>query len=111
MKKFLMIMVILGLVSLMPATVKAVCDRGAAHVVRVTTNPGASASFIYYRDSALSAFFWVCATSDAKLIDSALAAQNGLTKVFIRGDVASCPAAPVTGQRSTGNCQFVVVNP
>jgi hypothetical protein len=49
----------------------------------VTVNPGASTSFIYYRENALSAFYWVCTTSDAKLIDAALDAQNGLTKVII----------------------------
>ena len=110
MKKLLMVMVSLGVFSLLPSTAKAVCDTGG-HVVRVTTNPGASASFIYYRESALSAFYWVCATNDAKLLDAALDAQNGLTRVTIRGDVASCPATPATGQRSAGNCLLVIVNP
>ena len=111
MKKLLMVMIALGVWSLLPASANAVCERGAAQVVRVTINPGTAASFIYYRDSALSGFYWVCTTNDAKLLDAALEAQNGLTKALIRGDAASCPAAPATGQRSAGNCLLVVVNP
>ncbi len=111
MKKLFMALVVLGVANFVPATASAVCDRGAAHVVRVTTNPGAAASVIYYRDSALSAFYWACTTNDAKLLDAALTAQNGVTKVLIRGDAATCPAAPATGLRSAGNCLFVVVNP
>lgn len=95
----------------LPTTARAVCDRSSAQVVRVTTNSGAAASVIYYRDSALTAFYWACTTNDAKLLDAALTAQNGVTKVHIRGDVATCPAAPATGLRSAGNCLFVVVNP
>lgn len=111
MKKLLMVMVALGVVNLLPAIARAVCDRPSAQVVRVTTNPGAAASVIYYRDSALSAFYWACTTNDAKLLDAALTAQNGLTKVFIRGDAGACPLTPATGQRFAGNCLLVVVNP
>jgi len=109
-KLFLRVLVGLVVVSCLPSLARAVCDRGA-HVVRVSVTPGASASFIYYRESALSAFYWVCTTNDAKLIDAALAAQNGLTRVVIRGDAVSCPTTPATGQRSAGNCQIVYVNP
>jgi hypothetical protein len=78
----------------------------------VTINPGPAASLIYYRDSALSGFYWVCTTNEAKLLDAALTAQNGLTRAFIRGDAASCPTTPAVGQRSAaGNCQLVTVNP
>jgi hypothetical protein len=67
---------------------------------------------IYYRDSAITNFYWVCTTNDAKLLDAALDAQNGLTRAYIRGDVPSCPAtSDANGARSTGNCLFVVVNP
>lgn len=109
-KLFIRALVALVALSCLPSPARAVCDR-SGHVVQVRVNPGASASFIYYRDSALSAFYWVCATNDAKLIDAALAAQNGLTRVGIRGDAASCPTTPATGQRSAGNCQIVQVNP
>jgi hypothetical protein len=80
-------------------------------VVRVATYPGTAASFIYYRDCVLSNFYWTCTTNDAKLLDAALDAQNGLTRAYIRGDAASCPAAPATGQVSAGNCLLVIVNP
>ncbi len=66
---------------------------------------------IIYRDTALSAFYWVCTTNDAKLLEAALNAQNGLTRAYIRGNAASCPTTPETGQRSAGNCLLVVVNP
>jgi hypothetical protein len=111
MKKLLMVMVALGGLSLLPSIATAVCERGAAQVVRVTINPGTAASFIYYRDSALSDVYWVCTTNEAKLLDAALTAQNGLTRAFIRGDAASCPTTPAVGQRAAGTCQLVTVNP
>jgi hypothetical protein len=111
MKTLCMAIMVLGVVNFVPTTARAVCDRPSAQVVRVSTNPGAAASVIYYRDSALSAFYWACTTNDAKLLDAALTAQSGVTKVLIRGDVASCPGTPDTGQRSAGNCVLVIVNP
>jgi len=111
MKKVLMLTIALGVWNFLPLIAAAVCDRPSAQVVRVTVNPGAAASTIYYRDNALSSFYWVCTTNDAKLLDAALEAQNGLTRAYIRGDVASCPAAPATGQVSAGNCLLVIVNP
>ncbi len=110
MQKLLMVIVALGVFSFLPSSATAVCDR-SAHVVRVTIQPNTAASYIYYRDSALSAVYWVCTTNDAKLLDAALDAQNGLTRAFIRGDAASCPTTPDTGQRSAGNCLLVLVNP
>jgi hypothetical protein len=109
-KLFIRALVALVALSCLPSPARAVCER-SAHVVRVTVTPVASTSYIYYRDGALSTFHWRCATNDAKLIDAALAAQNGLTRVIIRGDAASCPVTPATGERSAGNCQIVYVNP
>jgi hypothetical protein len=113
MKKLLMVTVAVtvGVWSFLPSMAAAICDRPSAQVVRVTVTPGAAASTIFYRDNALSSFYWVCTTNDAKLLDAALTAQNGLTRAYIRGDAASCPAAPATGQVSAGNCLLVIVNP
>jgi uncharacterized membrane protein len=112
MKKVLMAIVALGVLSLLSAPVQAACNRPSAQVVRVTISPGAANSYIHYRDDALSNFYWYCATTDAKLLDAALAAQNGLTKAEIRGDAPSCPTtSAANGARSAGFCLRVVVNP
>jgi hypothetical protein len=111
MKKLLSVMIMVGVWSFLPSIAAAVCDRPSAQVVRVSATPGAAASTIYYRDNALSSFHWACTTNDAKLLDAALTAQNGLTRAYIRGDAASCPAAPATGQVSAGSCLLVIVNP
>ena len=112
MKKLLIAIVVLGVWSLLSVTAEAVCDRTFVHVVRVTTQPGTALSYIFYRDNALTNYYWMCTTTDAKLVDAALAAQNGLTRALIRGDAASCPAVPAAGgQVSAGTCLLVVVNP
>lgn len=110
MQKLLTAIVVLGIMHFLPAIAHAFCEK-AGHVVRVTANPGTSSSFIYYRESALLDYYWVCTTDDAKLLDAAQTAQHGLARVQIRGDAASCPTTPATGQRSAGTCLRVVVNP
>ena len=102
----------LGAWSFFSITASASCQRSPVQVVRVTAKPGSTPSFIYYRDNALSSFYWVCTTNDANLLNAALEAQNGFTQALIRGDAASCPTTSAAdGSRSAGNCLLVVVNP
>ena len=112
MKKLVMALVAAGAWSLLSAAATANCYRSFVQVVRVTVVPGTAASVIYYRDNALTNYYWLCTTTDANLLSAALTAQNGLTRASITGDAASCPAtSDANGARSAGNCVYVAVNP
>jgi len=109
MKKLLTSVVVWGIVSMLPVTAQAVCDATAAVIVRLNTFPGAAASTIYYRESALSSRYLFCTTADEKLIDVASDAL-GDNRVWIRGSAASCPTN-TTGGGNAGACVFIIVNP
>lgn len=109
MRKLLSIAVNLGIMCMLPLTAQAVCDKTVATVVRISTFPGETNSFIYYRESALSNRYFYCTTTDAKLIDVASDAL-GDNRVYIRGSASSCPNQS-TGGAGTGSCVWVVPNP
>lgn len=109
MRKLLTSALVWGIVSLLPLAAHALCDATAATIIRINAFPGATASTIYYRETALSNRYLVCTTTDEKLVDVAGDAL-GDNRVWIRGSAASCPTN-TTGGGSAGACVFIVVNP
>jgi len=89
----------------MANTADATCSK-EGYIIRVSTNPGSSVSYIYFRTSGLSNVYFYGTTSDSKLIDAALNALTSRAYVLIYGNIASCPSSG-----SVGTVTYLAVSP
>jgi hypothetical protein len=111
MKKYIGIsmLVILGFAFFMMPTAEAACTQASGYVIRVSTNPGAGSSYIYFRLNARDNYYWYGITSDAKLIDAAISALTNRTKIYITGNASSCPTSG--SSRYIGTVTYLAISP
>lgn len=113
MKRSLIVILVLAIAiyALSPIVAEAACtlEAGLAHVDRVAVYPGASNSAIYFRPYSLTNYYYVCYTTDSKLIDAALNALTSRTNVIAQGNAASCPTSG--SERFMGACTLITVSP
>ena len=107
MKKATVIVLVVMMASFfsMVDTADADCNL-LGQIIRVSTQPDSSDSYIYFRLSSLANYYFFGVTRDSKLINTALSALNSHARVLIRGGAGACPSSG-----SVGRIFYIAVSP
>jgi hypothetical protein len=98
-RKYWLILSFMLVAVMTPSLSNATCTISGV-VVRVTAYDdlySTLGSYIYFRTSSLSPYYYYVSTNDDEMTSNAIAYMNSGRTATIQGNIATCPAVPAAG--------------